>query len=181
MSETLTPSMTLPSGDSGDGLSTGRVTWDMDSHTSFWLPRSALLLDLGGGDSTSLFNRLVTRNYTSLGYLAHFELGLMLALPCRSSFQSVAYEQLPLGDSKIYTALPGPGGLTVASGRSVSEDNGFTSALSVPLTHRLTLQGYYNRSLRLHTDTVGMGITFVAREYKTRKQEPSYYDQLLKQ
>jgi hypothetical protein len=105
----------------------------------------------------------------------------MLALPCRSSFQSVAYEQLPLGDSKIYTALPGPGGLTIASGRSVSEDNGFTSALSVPLTHRLTLQGYYNRSLRLRTDTVGMGITFVAREYKTRKQEPSYYDQLLKQ
>jgi hypothetical protein len=35
--------------------------------------------------------------------------------------------------------------------------------------------------LRLHTDTVGMGITFVARGQETRKQEPSYYDQLLKQ
>jgi hypothetical protein len=181
ISETLTPSMTLPSGDSSDGLSTGRVTWDMDSHTAFWLPRSAVLLDLGSGDSTSLFNRFVTRNYTSLGYLAHFQLGLMLALPYRASFQSVAYEQLPLGDSKIYTALPGPGGQTVVSGRSVSEDNGFTSALSLPLVRHLTLQGYYNRSLRLHTDTVGMGITYVARGQETRKQEPSYYDQLLKQ
>jgi hypothetical protein len=181
ISETLTPSLTLPSGDSNDGLSTGRVTFDVDSHTALWLPRSAMLLDLGSGDSTSLFNRFVTRNYTSLGYLAHFQLGLMLALPYRSSFQSVAYEQLPLGDSKIYTALPGPGDRTVVSGRSVSEDNGFTSALSVPLSRHLTLQGYYNRSLRLHTDTVGMGITFVARGQETRKQEPSYYDQLLKQ
>jgi len=182
-SETLTPSMTLPSGDSGDGLSTGRVTFDMDSHSALWLSRSALLLDLGSGDSTSLFNRVVTRNYTSLGYLAHFQLGLMFTLPYRTAFQSVAYEALPLGDSKIYTTLTRPGfpDLTVVSGRSVSEDNGFTNTLSVPLTHHLALQGYYNRSLRLHTDTVGMGITFIARGYETRKQEPSYYDQLLKQ
>jgi len=190
MTETLTPSMTLPSGDTGDGLSTGRVTFDLDSHSTLRLSRSALLLDLGGGDSTSLFNRLVTRNYTSLGYLAHFQLGGMVALPWRSIFQSVAYEQLPLGDSKIYTTLPrpgppgsnGPGQNTVVSGRSVSEDNGFTNSLSVPLSSRLTLQGYYNRSLRLKTDTVGMGISFVARGLATRRrQQLSYYDQLLKQ
>ena len=183
-SEMLTPSMTFPSGDSGDGLSTGRVTWDLDSHTALWLPHSALLLDLGGGDSTSLFNRLVTRNYTSLGYLAHFQLGFMASLPQRSSFQSVAYEQLPLGDSKIYTTLTRPGfpDQTVVSGRSVSEDNGFTNTLAIPLTRHLTLQGYYNRSLRLHTDTVGMGILFLGRgSQPPRQQEQSYYDKLLKQ
>jgi hypothetical protein len=64
----------------------------------------------------------------------------------------------------------------------VIEDNGFTNSLSVPLTSHLTLQGYYNRSLRLKTDTVGMGITFVARGQATRRrQQLSYYDQLLKQ
>jgi hypothetical protein len=183
VTETVTPSLTLPSGDSGDGLSTGRVTFDVDSHSAFWLPRSAVLLDLGGGDSTSLFNRMVTRDYTSLGYIAHFQLGLMASLPHRSTFQSVAYEQLPLGDSKIYTTLTRPGypSVTVVSGRSVSEDNGFTSTLSMPMTHHLTLQGFYNRSLRLHLDTVGMGITFVARGYTPRKERPSFYDQLLKQ
>ena len=190
VTQTLSPSITLPSGDTGDGLSTGRVTFDLDSHSTFRLRRSALLLDLGGGDSTSLFNRLVTRNYTSLGYLAHFQLGGMVALPWRSTFQSVAYEQLPLGDSKIYTTLPRPGppGSSgsgqnpVVSGRSVSEDNGFTNSLSVPLTSHWTLQGYYNRSLRLKTDTVGMGITFVARGQATRRRpQLSYYDQLLKQ
>lgn len=184
MSETLTPSMTLPSGDTGDGLSTGRVTFDLNSHSTLRFRRAALLLDLGGGDSTSLFNRLVTRNYTSLGYLAHFQLGGMVALPLRSTFQAVAYEQLPLGDSKIYTTLTRPGfpEMTVVSGRSVSEDNGFTNSLSVPLTSHLTLQGYYNRSLRLKTDTVDMGLTFVARAQAThRRQQLSYYDQLLKQ
>jgi hypothetical protein len=183
--EMLTPSLTLPSGDSSDGLSTGRVTWDLSSHTSLWLPRApaALLLDLGSGDSTSLFNRLVTRNYTSLGYLAHFQLGVLLWLPRRSVFQSVAYEQLPLGDSKIYTTLSRPGfpDQTVVSGRSVSEDNGFTNTLSIPIARRLALQGYYNRSLRLHTDTVGMGLSFTARSYEPRTNDLSYYDQLLKQ
>ena len=191
MSVTLTPSMTLPSGDTGDGLSTGRVTFDLDSRSTLRLSRSVLLLDLGGGDSTSLFNRLVTRNYTTLGYLAHFQLGGMIALPLRGTFQTVAYEQLPLGDSKIYSTLPRPGfpqpsGVsgqsTVVSGRSVSEDNGFTNSLSVPLTSNWTLQGYYNRSLRLKTDTVGIGIAFVARgQAARRRRQLSYYDQLLKQ
>jgi len=72
--------------------------------------------------------------------------------------------------------------MTVVSGRSVSEDNGFTNYLSIPLTSHWMLQGYYNRSLRLKTDTVGMGITFVARGQSTRsRQQLSYYDQLLKQ
>jgi hypothetical protein len=72
--------------------------------------------------------------------------------------------------------------MTVVSGRSVSEDNGFTNSLSVPLTSHWTLQGYYNRSLRLKTDTVGMGITFIARgQALRRRQQLSYYDQLLKQ
>ncbi|MGP8258826.1 MAG: hypothetical protein ACLQM6_02610 [Acidobacteriaceae bacterium] len=189
--ETFTPSMTLPSGDTGDGLSTGRVTFDLDSHSTLRLRRSALLLGLGGGNSTSLFNRLVTRNYTSLGYLAHFQLGGMIALPLRGTFEAVAYEQLPLGDSKIYTTLPRPGfpgstgasgQTTVVSGPGVSEDNGFTNSLSVPLTPHWTLQGYYNRSLRLKTDSVGMGITYVARgQARRRRQQLSYYDQLLKQ
>lgn len=189
--ETFTSSITLPSGDTDDGLSTGRVTFDLDSHTTYRLRRSAMLLDLGGGDSTSLFNRLVTRNYTSLGYLAHFQLGGMVALPLRGTFEAVAYEQLPLGDSKIYMTLarPGPPGsagasgqTTVVTGRSVSEDNGFTNYLSVPLTSHLTLQGYYNHSLRLKTDTVGMGLTFVARGVTIRRRRQlSYYEQLLKQ
>jgi len=170
----VTPSLTLPSGDTDTGLSTGRVTFDFDNHLELSTSRLSYLLDIGAGDSSSLFNRLVTRDYTTLGPLAHFQLGLLVPLAFRSSFQSVAYEQLPLGDNKIYTTLTRPGfpDQTVVSGRSVSEDNGFTNSLAIPFTRHLNLQGYYNRSLRLHLDTVAMGISWVARA-QPREKKPT--------
>ena len=177
----FTPSITLPTGDSASGLSTGRVTFDLDDHTQFTLGRAALLLDLGGGDSSNLVNRLVTKDYTSLGPLAHFQAGVLVPLPRHSSFQSIAYEQLPLGDNRLYTTLTRPGfpDHTVVSGRSVSEDNGFTNSLAVPLSGHLTLQGYYNRSLRLHLDTAAMSLTWVWRGYRRSATEPSFLGSLL--
>jgi hypothetical protein len=175
---TFTPSITLPTGDSTYGLSTGRVTFDLDEHMQFQPSHVAFLLDLGGGDSSSLFNRLVTQNYTSLGPLAHFQTGLLVPMPFRGSFQSVAYEQLPLGDNKIYTTLTRPGfpTQTVISGRSVSEDNGFTNSLTLPLTGHITWQAYYNRSLRLHLDTVAVGLTFVLHKPASRKRTEASFD-----
>lgn len=163
--DVVSPSITLPSGNASDGLSTGHVTFDFDNHSQFNLRRSALVLDVGGGNSSNLVDPLVTRDYSSLGPLAHFQLGMMAAMPFGGIFQSVAYEQLPLGDSKIYTTIRRRGAppQTVVSGRSVSEDNGFTSSLAIPLTDHLRLEGYYNRSLRLHLDTAGIGISFFLR------------------
>lgn len=182
LSYTLTPSMTLPSGDSDHGLSTGRVTFDVDNHFQAATKRATFVLGIGAGDSSNLVNRLVTKDYTSLGPLAHFQAGLMVPMRWRTSFQSVAYEQLPMGDTKIYQTLTRPGypPIQVVSGRSVSEDNGFTNSLIVPVTNHLSLQGYYNRSLRLHLDTVAMGITFVARGTKpVEKRKRSLVDGLL--
>lgn len=178
---TLTPSFTLPTGDSDYGLSTGRVTFDIDNHLQVPVGRSALLIDLGGGDSSNLVNRLVTKDYTSLGPLAHFQAGVLVPLPFRSSFQSVAYEQLPLGDSKLYTTLSRPGfpDRTVVSGRSITEDNGFTNSLAVPLSQHLTLQGYYNRSLRLRLDTAAASVTYVWRGYKKGPSTPATTSLLL--
>ena len=175
----FTPSVTLPTGDTTYGLSTGRVTFDLNEHMQFETSRTAFLLDLGGGDSSSLVNRLVTQDYTSLGPLAHFQAGLQTPLFFHSSFQSVAYEQLPLGDSKIYTTLTRPGfpPQTVVSGRSVSEDNGFTNSLTLPLTAHITWQAYYNRSLRLHLDTVAVGLSFVLHKPASHKRsEASLYN-----
>jgi len=86
-------------------------------------------------------------------------------LPGRSYLQSVAYEQLPIGDQKLYTTLypPGRAPVIVVTGTKVSEDNGFTTVTGIPLTDNITLSGYYNRSLRLHVDTVSVGLTYVLR------------------
>jgi len=158
----LTGAFTAPSGDEAYGLTTGRVTFDVNNHFERTFGRLTPNLELGAGDSSTLVNRIVTKNYTSLGPLAHFQVGLGVDLLRGISFESDAYEQLPIGDQKIY----GPsrhGNATVVTGHNVTEDNGFINSLDIPLDSHFSLSGYYSRSLRLHTDTAAIGITYVLR------------------
>jgi hypothetical protein len=174
----LTGAFTAPSGDEKYGLTTGRVTFDISNVFQRSYGRFTPIVEMGGGDSTTLVNRTVTKNYTSLGPLAHFQLGLGIDLFHGISFESDAYEELPIGDQKIY----GPsrnGKATVVTGHNVTEDNGFTNSLDIPLNRNITLSGYYSRSLRLHTDTSAVGITYVLRS--TPVTEDSTMDELFRQ
>jgi hypothetical protein len=158
----LTGAFTAPTGDEAYGLTTGRVTFDINNHFERTFGRIIPNLEIGGGDSTTLVNRTVTKNYTSLGPLAHFQVGLGVELFRSISFETDAYEQLPIGDQKIY----GPsrnGKATVVTGHNVTEDNGFTNSLDIPFGNQFTLSGYYSRSLRLHTDSAAIGISYVLR------------------
>lgn len=105
----------------------------------------------------------MSNNYNSLGPIVHFQTGLIFWLPGRTYIRSLAYEQLPIGDQKLYSTLTAPGKppISLVTGRNISEDNGFTTSMGIPLTPNITLSSYYNRSLRLHLDTVSTGITFV--------------------
>ena len=155
-----TISVSAPSGDEVYGLTTGRVTFDLSNHFERSFGRLTPTLEIGIGDNVTLTNRIVNKNYTSLGPLSHFQLGLGVELFRGLYFESGAYEQLPLGDQKIY----GPsrnGRATVVTGHNVTEDNGFTNALDIPLDRHTTLSAYYSRSLRIHTDSVAFGISYV--------------------
>lgn len=170
---TATGSLTAPTGNRAVGFGAGQVTWDFDNHLQRYAGQAGFLLDLGIGDSSSLINNLVTKNYTSVGKLAHFETGAIVWIFGRYSLQSVAYEELPLGSQTVYTVVnparstgsPGPGATpsNVITSSGASEDNGFTTSIGIPLTPHLTLSGYYNRSLRQHEDTVSVGMTYVLR------------------
>jgi hypothetical protein len=162
---TSTASFTIPTGNRTDGLSTGRVTFDASDHMEGYVKQAGFLIDVGGGDSSALFNRLVTREDYSLGPLVHFQAGPVFYLFGGSRLQSVAYEQLPLGDQKLFTIVSSPHGpsTTEVTGSGVSEDNGVTTAFSIPLSDHLTASGYYNRSLREHLDTVSGSLTYVLR------------------
>jgi hypothetical protein len=167
----LTGAFAVPTGDEVYGLTTGRVTFDINNHFERTFGRLTPNIEIGGGDSTTLVNRIVTKNYTSLGPLAHFQVGLGIDLPHDASFETDAYEQLPLGDQKIY----GPsrrGNATIVTGHNAIEDNGFITALDVPLNGHLTLSGYYSRSLRLRTDTAAIGITYVLRNSSSSEDTP---------
>lgn len=162
---TITASLTAPTGNREDGLGTGRVTFDLRDHIERYLHQTGFVLDLGAGNSSGLFNRLVMDQSSSLGPIAHFQTGIIVWLPGGNYLQSIAYEQLPIGDQKIYGVVSAPGkpSQTVVTGRSVTEDNGFTTSLGVPLSSHVTLASYYNRSLRLHLDTVSIGLTYVLK------------------
>ena len=158
----LTGLVTAPTGDEEYGLSTGRVTFDISNRFERSFGRITPTLEMGGGDSTYLVNRSLNKNYTSLGPLAHFQLGLGVELLRNISFETEAYEQLPIGDQKIY----GParkGKPPVVTGHNVTEDNGFINSLDVPLDRHTTFSGYYSRSLRYRTDTAGICVTYVLR------------------
>ena len=173
---------TIPTGDRSNGLGTGRFTFDLSDHIEHSFQRSGVILDLGGGDSSGLFNRLVTKEENSLGALAHFQTGAFVYLSRGIRFQSTAYELLPIGHQTVYTAVSPPGvpSLPAISGNGLSEDNGFTTSLSIPLSDHFTLWGYYNRSLRQHTDTVSTGITYVIRGASI-KRELSLIDRALRE
>ncbi len=158
----LTGSFTAPTGDTYYGLSTGRVTFDVSNHFEHTFCRFTPAIEIGMGDSSTLVNPLVTKNYTSLGPLAHFQAGFSVDLPHSLVFETAAYEQLPLGDQKTY----GPsrkGKATSVTGRNITEDNGFTNSLDIPLTRHTTFSAYYSRSLRIHNDTAAVGITYILR------------------
>ena len=168
----VTANLTIPTGKRSDSLGSGHVTFDFDEHLEHYIHRMGLILDVGLGNSAGLFNALSSQDYNSVGPLAHFQSGFVLWLPVRSYFQSVAYEQLPIGDQKLYTTINrfGRPPITVVSGRKITEDNGFTSSVGIPLTSHIVLNSYYNRSLRLRLDTVSVGFTFVLREIPGKRK-----------
>ena len=108
---TLTAAMIAPTGNRDDGLGTGRVTFDLRDHVERYAGQTGFIVDLGSGDSSGLFNRLVNEEYSSLGPIAHFQTGLIYWLPGRTYIQSVAYEQLPLGDRRRAVPARVPGNL----------------------------------------------------------------------
>jgi hypothetical protein len=158
----LTGLITAPTGDEDYGLTTGRVTFDISNRFERTFGRITPNLEMGGGDSTYLVNRILNKNYTSLGPLAHFQVGLGMELFRGISFETEAYEQLPIGDQKIY-GPPRKGKPPVVTGHNVTEDNGFINALDVPLDRHITFSGYYSRSLRFRADTAAIGVTYVLR------------------
>lgn len=169
--DTISAYVTAPTGDRSAGLGTGKVTYDFSNHAEQYFKRIGFLLDLGVGNSSNVFNNQVNRNYSSLGALAQFQTGAILWLPRHSYFESVAYEQLPIGSQTVYASVGSSGSppQTTISGTNFAEDNGFVAFVGIPLVDHFSFSGYYNRSLRRQTDTVSFGVTYVVRSTMAKK------------
>ena len=161
---------TAPTGDRSEGLGAGKFTYDLSDRVDRYFDRGSLMVDIGGGDTSGLFNRQVTQDQTSVGKVMHFSAGGVLYLPWSWYLQPVAYELLPIGQQTVYATVSPPGAPSgpTLTGTGISEENGFTTTLGMPLSDHITLWSYYNRSFRQQTDTVSMGITYVLRPVMRR-------------
>ncbi len=165
----LAVTVAAPTGDYINGVGAGVYTFAINNRfersARYWLTPD---LELGICNSSNLNNPVVHKSYTDVGTNAHFQVGLGFNLLRRATFTAEAYEDLPLGtQTVISTTIKGKKGkqttVTTTSQESLGEDNGFLSALRIPLSRQVTLTGFYNRSLRDHDDTVGFSFTFLFR------------------
>lgn len=175
--QTVTASFTLPTGDRGNGLGTGKPTFDLSDLLERRIRHGSLLADVGVGDSAGLSNNLVPKDYSSVGGLAHFQGGISCELAGGAVAQLIGYEQLPFGSQKIYTISDSEYGYPKISANvssvqitsdTRSEDNGLTLVGVIPVSDHLSLTSYYNRSLRHNLDTVSLGFVWVMRAQPRR-------------
>jgi hypothetical protein len=155
----------LPSGNTAYGLGAGQVTYSMNHHFDRSFNYITPDLELGFGDTSSLVDQRVLKDYISVGPMAHFQLGSSFNLPLRMTFEANAYEELPLDKNLVYsTTGSGKKKVTTATNIDPAEDNGFITSLDIPLSKTITMSGFYNRSLRDHDDVAGFSFTFVLAE-----------------
>jgi len=153
-----------PPGNTADGLGAGKTTYDFNNHFEKNFGIFSPDIEFGIGTSSSLVTPRVRKTYTSVGALAHFQAGTSIDLPLNLSFEADAYEELPLNSSTIYSAArSGKKKATTATIAGNAEDNGYTTALDIPLSGRITLSGFYNRSIRNDDDTSGFSLTFLLK------------------
>jgi hypothetical protein len=159
-----TLSLGLPSGNTAYGLGAGKITYDFNNHFEKSFGIFSPDIEFGVGTSSSLIRPRVRKAYTSVGALAHFQAGTSIDLPLNMSFEADGYEELPLNSSTIYSAArSGKKKATTATTAGNAEDNGYTTSLDIPLNRRITLSGFYNRSIRNDDDTSDLSLTFLLK------------------
>lgn len=164
LDNTATFTLGLPTGNSDLGLSAGRVTYSLNNRAEKSFGILTPDLELGIADTSSLTNRRFRRSYTSVGAIAHIQVGSSVDLPRNLSLSVDAFEDLPLVRGILYsTAGHGRKKSTTATNAPSAEDNGVNTSLDLPVSRHLTLSGLYSRSFRAHDDVAGLSLTFLLR------------------
>ena len=159
-----TISMGMPSGNTKLGLGAGQTTYDINNHFEKSVRMFTPELELGVGNTSSLVDQRIRKDYVSVGAMAHFRTGIAAELPWNMSFEANAYEQLPLSKDLIYsTTGSGKKKKTTVTNVGPAEDNGFLTSLDISLSPHATISGFYSRSLRNRDDVAGFSFTFLLR------------------
>lgn len=157
-------SLGIPSGHTTYGVGAGQVTYNFSNHIERSFGRFSPNVELGYGDTSTLVDARIRKDYISVGPLMHFQSGLGLNLPLSMWFEADAYEELPLSKDIIYsTTTKGKKKVTTATNVGPAEDNGFLVSLDLPVTPHVTFSSFYNHSLRDDSDVAGFSWTFLLK------------------
>src|SRR5215467_10640281 len=105
-----------PTGSTKKGLSSGRGTIDWSNHFDRSFNRFTPFLDAGLGNTVPDSIR-VTRAFTSLGAVGHFEEGAELELVRHFAVGGSGYEITPFGNQKVFSKLVQQGQTRTTSGK----------------------------------------------------------------
>ncbi len=178
------PSLTVtaPTGDEARGLSTGKVTWDLNNllHRSFG--RVTPYASLGAANTVS-DTPLFVRPFTSHGLVGHVEGGALLALAGPLSFGASLYAIAPSGEQTVVSRVfrgaaqsdpPGQGRSTpMGRGRDkqgvfesapetqgpagIARDRGGSLWITAGTSQGLEFHAGYTRSFTFALDTLSFG------------------------
>jgi hypothetical protein len=173
-SYSLTSALGLPTGNNTYGLTANQLTYTVNNHVDTSIGFFSPDLEVGITDSSVLVQRRLRhgRAFNTTGTLAHFQAGGSIDLPRHASFEADAYEELPLGNQKIYGKAPGKntptgrrarGNTSVPVSPGAAEDNGVSVSLDAPVNAHIVLSGIYGHSIRQQDDTVGVSLTYLLR------------------
>jgi hypothetical protein len=175
---------TAPSGDTSNGRSTGRVTFDLDNHFDRSFGRFTPFADIDLGNTVN--QRSYRRPYLTLGKVASFEAGTSVNLFRSVSVSASLYDVAPWGTQRVFsrivprgTTLPGAvkhnrvfeKNAETLGGASLDRDNGVNVGVSYSPTRYIDFGAGYSRSTHdsLNTFSFGIGLNLSSLVNQVKK------------
>jgi hypothetical protein len=175
---------TVPIGNSKEGLSTGRATFDVTGHIDHSISRLTIFLEAGIAN-TIADSSLYMRPYTTLGFNTHFRGGAFYHVWKPVSVAAAGFAIVPSGQQTVFsrvshaqtsgaTGQHGPPFLDnqqTTGTASIAHDNGFSTWVDVFPRHTVDLQLGFTRSLVYDLNSVSFNIGFNLAEWYRKPQK----------
>jgi len=167
---------TVPIGNSKEGLSTGRATFDVTGHIDHSISRLTPFLEAGIANSIA-DSSLYMRPYTTLGFNTHFCGGAFYHVWKPVSVAAAGFAIVPSGQQTVFSRVShaqtsggqhGPPFLDnqqTTGTASIAHDNGFSTWVDILPRHTVDLQLGFTRSLVYDLNSVSFNIGFNLGEW----------------
>jgi hypothetical protein len=174
----------VPVGNSKEGLSTGRATFDWTGHIDHSIARLTPFVEFGISNTTT-DSTLYLRPYTTLGFNTHFRGGAYYDLWRFVTVGAAGFDILPTGQQTVFsrvthgqaaggTGRHGPPFLNsqqTTGTASIAHDDGFSTWVEVFRQHPVDFQVGFTRSFVYDLSSVSFGIGFDLGQLYRRSQK----------